>query len=113
MLTKIMSSMRMGDPLLRGEDGEPFPAPYGRRASLNGVVVVDYPRAPTLQDLIERDATLEASERRTKAEVQPVSEAEVMADLAMDVERVAVRELAIVAVGRSVEQHHDTAFRHG
>ena len=53
-----------------------------------------------LQHLVERDAALEPGQRRAEAEVDAVAEREVVVDLAVDVEAVAVGELAVVAVGR-------------
>ena len=42
-----------------------------------------------------------------------VAEAQVMADLAADVEAVRIVELPLVPVGRAVEQHHDAALGNG
>ena len=78
---------------------------------LLGVVPVDIPVGPALQHLVERDATLEARQRGTEAEVEPVAEAQVVVDVAVDVEPVAVGEVAVVAVPRAVEQHHDARPR--
>ena len=87
-----------------------LPAAHGRRAALHRVLVVDLPVGPALQHLVERDAALEARERGTETEVQPVAEAQVVTDLAVDVEAVAVGEPPVVAVRRPVEQHHDAAL---
>ena len=48
-----------------------------------------------------------------QAEVDAVPEREVVVDLAVDVEAVGVGELALVAVGRAVEQQHRAALGHG
>jgi hypothetical protein len=42
--------------------------------------------------------------------VQAVAEAQVVAGLAVDVEAITVGEVALVAVGRAIEQHHDAAL---
>jgi len=73
-------------------------------------LVVDVPLGPPLQRLLERDAAFEARERGTETEVEAVPEAEVVAGLSVDVERVSVREATVVAVPRSVEQHHHAAL---
>jgi hypothetical protein len=56
---------------------------------------VDLPVRPSLQDLVQGDSTLEAGHRRSEAEVQAIAEAHVMANLAMDVEAIAVSEPAM------------------
>src|SRR6478609_9692907 len=120
MLTRIMSSICMtGSCLrsagvevwgvelwltLRGADRESLPAADRRGARLARVVPVDVPFGEALQDLVERDPPFEAGQRGAEAEVDAVPEREVVIDLAMDVERVAVVEPAVVAVGRSVEE---------
>ena len=71
---------------LRGEDRELLPAAHGGRAALDRVLVVDLPVGPALQHLVEGDAALEPRQRGAEAEVQPVPEAQVVADLAVDVE---------------------------
>ncbi len=53
-----------------------------------------------LQHLVERDPALEPGQRGAEAEVDAVAEREVVVDLAVDVEAVAVGELAVVAVAR-------------
>ena len=47
--------------------------------------------------LLERDARLEARQRRAQAQVAPVAQRELTLDLAVDVERVGIPELALVA----------------
>ena len=69
---------------------------------------VDVPLGEPLQQLVERDAAFEAGERGAEAEVDAVAEGEVLADLAVDVEAVAVGEAAVVAVGR---RRRGTAWR--
>src|SRR5262249_26526484 len=97
---------------LRYEGGQGLPAPYRRGVEL-GVVHVDFPVREPGEDLIERDAAFEASQRGAQAEVDAVCEGEVVADLTVDVERVTVRRKGpIVAVGRPVEEHHHAAGRH-
>jgi hypothetical protein len=65
-----------------------------------------------LQDLFEGDATLESRERGAEAEMGAEAERQVLADVAVDVEPVAVRVPAVVAVGRSDQEHHDASFGH-
>ena len=55
---------------------------------------VDVPLGEPLQHLFERDAALEPRERGAEAEVGAVPEREVLADLAVDVEAVAVGDSA-------------------
>ena len=78
----------------------------------SGLVVVDLPVGEALQHLVERDPALQAGQRGTQAEVDAVAEGEVATDVAVDVEAVAVREVALVPVGRAVEQDHDAALGH-
>ena len=67
-------------------------------------------RASTSSSAMRR---LEARQVGAQAEVDAVAEAQVPLDLAGDVEAVRVRELALVAVGRPVQQHHRAAGRDG
>src|SRR4029450_6656237 len=76
-------------------------------------VQVDVPLGESLQDLLERHATLQARERGAEAEVDSVSEREGLAVRAVDVERVAVREPSVVAVGRADEHEDRGALRNG
>ena len=55
-----------------------------------GVVEVDLPLGEPLEHLFERDAALEPGERGAEAEVGAEAEREVLADVAVDVEAVAV-----------------------
>src|SRR5438128_1584887 len=95
---------------LAGHDGEILPTANGRRVRLHRAVPVDLPGGETVEHLVERDAAFEPGEGRSKTEVDAVAEGQVVADLAVDVEAVAVGELAIVAVGRAVEHDHDAAL---
>ena len=61
---------------------------------------VDVPLGEPLQHLFERDAALEPGQRGAEAEVDAVAEREVLADLAVDVEPVAVGVAPVVAVRR-------------
>src|SRR5262245_7844234 len=56
--------------------------------------------------LLERDARLEARERRAQAQVAPVAQRELALDLAVDVERVGVGELAVVAARGAGHEDH-------
>src|SRR5438067_4335517 len=87
-----------------------FPAPHGRCAGHLGVLPVDLPLGEALEHLVEGHSTLEAGERSAEAEVDAVPEAQVVADLATDVEAVAVGEPALVAVGAPVQQQHHAAL---
>ena len=75
-------------------------------------VAVDLPLGEPLEHLFERDAPFEAGERGAEAEVDAEAEREVLADLAVDVEPVAVRVAPVVAVRRADEEQHDAAFGH-
>jgi hypothetical protein len=44
--------------------------------------------------------------------VEPVAEAQVVVDPAVDVEGVGIREVPLVAVRGTVQQQHDAPFRH-
>ena len=57
-----------------------LPAPHRRGAGPLGLVVVDLPLGEALQHLVERDAALEAGQRRAEAEVDAVAEGLVPAD---------------------------------
>ena len=63
-----------------------------------------------LQDLVERHAPLEARERGAQAEVDAAAEGQVLTDVAVDVEAVAVGVAPVVAVGRADQEHHDAAL---
>src|SRR5207237_9891636 len=82
-----------------GKHRESLPPPDSRRVRLLGIVPVDLPRREPLQHLFQRDAAFETRQRGTEAEVDAVTERQVVVDLAGDVEAVAVREAALVAVG--------------
>src|SRR5439155_26578753 len=65
-----------------------------------------------LEDLVERDAAFESSQSGAETEVDAVAEREALADVAMDVEPVAVGKSTIIAVGRADQEDHDAALRH-
>src|SRR5262245_38977487 len=90
---------------------ERFPASHRRGGCEPGAAAVDFPFGNALQDLLERDATLETGQCRTEAEVATVAKGEVLVDLPVDVEAIAVPETTVVAVGGSDEEHHDAARR--
>src|SRR5262245_41006177 len=90
---------------------ERFPASHRRGGCEPGAGAIDFPLRETLQDLLERDATLEAGQRRAEAEVGAIAEGEVLVDLPVGIEAIAVREAAVIAVGGSDEEHHDAARR--
>src|SRR4029450_13141653 len=83
--------------------GEPVPSANGAGAHALGVPLIDLPAGKTRQDLLERDTAFEPRQRRPQAEVQPISEGEVVIDLAADVEAVGIREPAIVPVRRGCQ----------
>ena len=72
------------------------PATDGGGPRLDRPVEVDLPVREALQHLVERDPSFEASERSTEAEVQAVTERQVVVEQTVDVERVAVLELPVV-----------------
>src|SRR5205823_887936 len=76
----------------RREDGERLLAAYGGCAGLPGVGLVDLPLRKPVEHFVQRHPALEAGERGAEAEVEPVAEAQVMTDLPVDVEPVAVGE---------------------
>src|SRR5262245_60776628 len=96
---------------LTSEDRERLPASHRRGACEPGAAAVDFPLGKALEDLLERDATLQAGQRRAETEVAAVAEGEVLVDLPVDVEAIAVRETTVVAVAGSDEEHHCTARR--
>ena len=65
------------------------------------------------QDLVECDAPFEPGQRRAEAEVDAEAEGEVLVDLAVDVEPIAVRVAAVVAVRGADEEQHRAALGHG
>src|ERR1700678_2625181 len=76
------------------------PATHGGRGRQCSTVEVDLPFGEALQDLFERDASLQPGQRRTETVVRSDAEREVLARLAVNVENIAVRrELAVIAVG--------------
>ena len=79
---------------------------HRRRRGELGAVEVDLPFREAAEDLVERDAAFEARERGAEAEVDPVPEGQVLADLAVDVEPFRVGPTPLVAVrGGDDEQH--------
>jgi len=62
-------------------------------------VPVDLPGGEAVEHLVQGDTAFEPGEGRSEAEVDAVAKSQVVADLAVDVEPVAFRELAVVAVG--------------
>src|SRR5262245_25320379 len=58
------------------------------------------------QQLLERDARLEARQRRAQTEVDPEAKRHVSLRIARDVEAIRVRELCFVAVGRAQQRDH-------
>src|SRR5271163_1529744 len=115
MLTRIMSSRFMRCSSLdrsalrtasRRAHRQCLPAPHGRRARPACLVVVDLPLGEALQHLVERHPAFEPGQRRTEAQMDAVAEGLMPADVAVDVEAVAVGEMPLVPVGRAVQQHH-------
>ena len=79
---------------------------------MHGIVPVDLPLGKPLDDLVEDNPAFEARESGAESEVEPITETEVMVDAAVDVEPLPVGKVALVAVARSVEQHHDASLGH-
>src|SRR5580692_10252005 len=107
--TRIMSSMFIAGPppgSSRRPDRQRLPAAHRGRAGALGLVVVDLPLREPRQDLVQSDASLEPGERGAEAEMDPVAEGLMTADVAVDVEAVAVGKVALVPVGRPVQHHH-------
>src|SRR6476646_9421932 len=73
------------------------------------VVIVDMPLGPSRQNLLERHPCLHPRQRRPETEMQALAEGQ-MSAAAVDVEGLSVREVALVAVGGTVEQQHHRAF---
>ena len=76
-----------------------------------GFQVLDLPFPPSQahqmrEQLFERDAALEARERGAEAVVDPESECDVVLRVAVQIELVPARELALVAVGGSEQHEH-------
>src|SRR5438132_8066971 len=90
-----------------------LPAPHRRCAGHRGVLPVDGPLGEASEHLVERHPSFEAGEGGAEAEVDAVPEAQVVTDLAVDVEAVTVGEPALVAVCAPVQQHHHAALGHG
>ena len=67
---------------------------------------LDLPAREPRSHLLERDAPLEARQRRAQAEVRALAEGEAALRVAEQVEAVGVGEGALVAVGRADQQHH-------
>src|SRR5262245_42611810 len=96
VITATLPSRRPIGVASAGEDGERLPASHRRRGCELSAVAVDVPLGKTLQYLLERDATFEASQGGAEAEVGPVAEGEMLLDLPVDVEVIAVREATVV-----------------
>src|SRR6516165_11132966 len=113
MLTRIMSSMFMGSSYLPKDRAtgsrcpyrQRLPAPHGRGVGPLRPVVVDLPLGKARQHLVEGDPALQPRQGCAEAEVDAVAERLVASDLPVDVERVAVGEVALVPVGRAVQHH--------
>ena len=67
-------------------------------------------RARLGEDLVERDAAFEASERGTETEVDAVSEREVLTELAVNIEAIRVGPPALVAIRRADDEQHGCAL---
>ena len=79
-------------------DGQFRPASHAGRPGSAGVVVIDIPVGPSLEDLFERDPPLEPGQSRAEAEVQSLAEAQVTAR-PVDVVAVGFGEFRLVAIG--------------
>src|ERR1700678_4555078 len=94
------------------DDRELLPAPHRRGMGLDRTTPVDRPLRESVQHLVDGHPSLEPGQCRAEAEVDAVAEAEVVGDLAADVKALGVFELAVFAVGRTVEEHHHAPLRH-
>ena len=83
-----------------------------RCATRRALVDVDVPLGEPLQDLLERDAALDAGEGRAEAVVGAVAEREVPAESPVDVEAIGFVEVPLVAVRRGDHEQHRAAGGH-
>ena len=89
------------------------PTPNRRRRRPMRVRQVDIPIGEPVQHLVEGDPALETRQRRTQAKVHAVSERDVRAVLAVDVETLGIREATLVVIRRRQHQQHGASRRHG
>src|ERR1700751_1611958 len=90
-----------------------LPSPHGGSRGELGVGKVDVPLREALQDLFDGNAALEARQPAAETVMGPDTERQMLVRFAPDIENVAVwRELAVIAVRRPDEHHHD-ALRGG
>src|SRR6185312_4421768 len=104
--TRIMSSIFIAGPppsSSRRANRQRLPAAHRGRLGPLGPAIVDLPLGEAVQHFVQGDAPLEPGERCAEAEVDPVAEGLMTADVAVDVEAVAVGEVPLVPVGRSVQ----------
>ena len=87
------------------------PAHRRRRRQLDAVVV-DVPLGEAVEELVERDASLEPGERGAEAVVDAPPERQVPGVLAAHVELVGAFVATRIAVGRADQQQHRAARRH-
>src|ERR1700737_4942861 len=86
-----------------------LPATDGGRRREAGVFEVDVPLREALEDLLQRYAALQSGQRGAEAEMRTHAERQMLARLAVNVEKITVgRELTVVAA-RSPDQHHQDA----
>src|SRR5215207_8176062 len=74
------------------------PAAHGRGLGPVRSRHVDFPLGPSLEHLFERNATFQAGQRRSNAEVRTAAERQVTAGLAVDVEAVGILKMPFIAV---------------
>src|SRR5205807_2979188 len=86
-----------------GEHRKRFPPPHRRRRSTPGVVPIDFPFGKAAQYFVERDPPLQPRERSAKAVVDAAAEREQLSDVAVDVEAIWIRVLAVVAIRGSAQ----------
>src|SRR5436305_2832046 len=91
--------------------GHRLPSSHRRRRAECGFGQVDVPLGKALENLLQRDASLQARQRRAEAEMGADAEGEVLTRWAVDIELFAVgAELAWIAVGGPDQHHHCGAF---
>src|SRR5262249_12522294 len=93
-------------------EGDALVAVDVRHVHAHAPRLVDLDAREASRELLQRDAALEASERRAQAEVDAVPEREMRLGAAQHVEPLRVRELALVTVGGAGEEQDARALRH-
>ena len=75
-------------------------------------IPIDIPFRKTVEHLVECDTSLEARQCGTEAKMDPVTETQMSNPGPIDVEAVRISKVALVPIGRPVQEHHDAVFGH-